>query len=111
MYIRSAKTVNKPSENTALEGSLVPMICQAPGCAKAIPHGYLMCETHWYECPRELRREVALALGAWLGGKTNVYPYTVARLDALIAVGKLHGEDVTALEAKRQIIRTKLQER
>jgi hypothetical protein len=77
------------------------MICQALGCTLAIPHGHLMCRQHWFEVPLELRNQVQLALDAWLGRKTTLYPYLAVRLEAVIYVGKLHGEDVTALEEKR----------
>jgi hypothetical protein len=67
-----------------------------------------MCSTHWFEAPAEVRAEIYRALEAWFAGKENVRPYMVARLTALIHVGKLHGIDVSALETKLDQVREDL---
>ncbi len=99
MYVRSRRKVEDTPGASAVDPS--PMICQALGCAQAIPHRHLMCPTHWFELPPALQRDVMLAFGAWISGKTNLYPYMAARLAAIIYLGKQHHMDVAALETKR----------
>jgi len=75
-------------------------ICQAQGCAREIPRGHLMCREHWFEVPVEARVEVEQSLAAWLGGKQGARPYLIARLQAIIYVGRLHRDDVGKYEAQ-----------
>jgi len=108
MYVRSAKSVNAScSSESAPDAKRRELICQAPGCTLQIPPRHLMCNTHWFELPPTLQRNVNLNLVSWLGGTQNLYPYMIARLEAIIYVGKLHGEDVSALENKLSSVRLK----
>jgi hypothetical protein len=59
-----------------------------------------MCVKHWYEVPPELRTQVSGAFLRWQRGEIPAGPYLIARLKAIIHVGKLHGRDVAALEAE-----------
>jgi hypothetical protein len=74
----------------------------------AIERNQLMCPTHWFEVPQVTRTEVYLTLDAWLKGRESLRPYMVARLTALIHVGKLHGIDMSVLEAKLDRVRADL---
>jgi coproporphyrinogen III oxidase len=108
MYVRSAKSVNASSgSESAPRNGQEHNVCQAPGCSLEIPLRHLMCNTHWFELPPTLQRNVNLNLVSWFGGTQNLYPYMIARLEAIIYVGKLHGEDVNALETKLNSIKEK----
>lgn len=106
MYVRSSRSVNK--ERCAGGAKAAPAVavhvCQLPGCATAINRRHLMCATHWFEVPVEIRTEVFRSLAGWLNGDDAVRPYLIARLSAIVAVAKLHGIDVTTQEAEKQRI-------
>jgi len=61
---------------------------------------HLMCVKHWYEVPADLRFQVTSYFLSWQRGEIPVKQYLIARLKAIIHVGKLHGIDVAALEAE-----------
>lgn len=47
-----------------------PSICDAPGCDVVIPRGRLMCRSHWFQVPRQLREAInetwrSKAIRAW----------------------------------------------
>jgi len=99
MIVRSAHKVNAPAGASPQKPRLF-QICQIPGCARELPPRFLMCPTHWFEVPRELRAEIVDSFTAWLKGKDDVRPYLRARLRAIVHVAKLHGIDTRADEAK-----------
>jgi hypothetical protein len=108
MYVRSAKSVNGPnSSESSQDAKRREHICQAPGCSLEIPPRHLMCSKHWFELPPTLQRNVNLNLVSWLGGTQNLYPYLIARFEAIIYVGKLHGEDIHVFETKLNSIKEK----
>ena len=101
MYVRSKQKVDATPDTRSGLGTAAREghPCQAIGCSILVPAKHLMCQKHWFEVPEPLREQLVAALNDWLGGKITVRPYTVARLRAIIHVGLLHGEDMTALEA------------
>ena len=106
-----ARSIHKADAATpARPVQLASRICQIDGCARYIPFGYqMLCYEHWAEVPPELCAEVEHCWAAWLAGKQTVRPYMAARLAAIVYVAKLHGENVTALEAKLTKARAELQ--
>jgi hypothetical protein len=74
--------------------------CQIPGCAAPRKTGHLMCRTHWFELPENLREQLMASHRAWMAGKQDVRPYLVLRLETIIHVCKLHHMDTTEDEAK-----------
>lgn len=111
MFVRSIHKVDaqSASANNSKQPAAPINVCQIPGCAVAIKPRQLMCPTHWFEVPAEVRAEIYRALNAWLGGEENVRPYMVARLTALIHVCKRHRIDASALEATLDQVRKDLE--
>jgi hypothetical protein len=93
----------------ARPAQLASRICQVPGCSFAVPQKHLMCPEHWFELPVNMRIQVTASWLLWYGGDATVRPYMAARLAAVVYVAKLHGENVTALEAKLTKARADLQ--
>lgn len=55
--------------------------CAADGCAKIVPSADLMCRTHWFKVPKDLRARV------WAGYHAGMGPeYDVAVAAAVDAV-------------------------
>jgi len=96
MYVRSVHKSDAPGSGTA--GSTRSLdaiqVCQIHGCSREIPRRHLMCSTHWFEVPAELREQLIESLRSWLGGTVHVRPYLIFRLKAIIFVSKLHGAEV-----------------
>lgn len=92
----------------ARPAQLASLICQAPGCTRCVPQNRLMCYLHWTELPCVLRIAVASSWTSWLAGEITMRPYMIARLAAIVYIGKLHGIDVTAQEAKLEKAREAL---
>jgi len=98
-----ARSIHK--ENTAPGARPAPLasrICQVPGCSRNVPQNHLMCLEHWNELPAGMQADVVSSLKRWYSGDATIRPYMVARLVAIVFVARLHGEDVTTLEAKRE---------
>ncbi len=96
-----ARSIHKADAATpARPAQLASRICQVPGCALSVPQNHLMCREHWFELPVGMRVGVVSSWTRWFSGDTTIRPYMAARLDALVYIGKLHGIDVTAQEAK-----------
>jgi hypothetical protein len=110
MFVRSIHKVDAQaaSANGTQRPTKAITVCQIPGCAVAIERTQLMCPAHWFEVPQATRTDVYLTLDAWLKGRTNLRPYMVARLTALIHVCKLHSIDASALETKLDRVREDL---
>jgi len=84
----------------SLRGSNGTYFCQIPGCTAKRKAGHLMCAVHWFQVPPDLRDRVNERFSSWMRGFAIVQPYVIARLQAIIYVGKLHSIDVSALEAE-----------
>jgi hypothetical protein len=74
--------------------------CTIPGCGEWIEKRRLMCRDHWRQVPAPLRDDVTRTLDGWLGEGRLLLPYLVARLTAIIHVGRLNGVDVAAFETE-----------
>ena len=35
-----------------------PRFCRVPGCGAQIQRGYIMCRSHWFSLPRQLRAAI-----------------------------------------------------
>jgi hypothetical protein len=84
----------------ARPAQLASLICQVPGCTLSVPQDWLMCKEHWLEIPLKMRFEIVTSWNCWISGLATMRSYRAARLAAIVYVGKLHGMDVTAQEAK-----------
>jgi len=101
------RSIYKPPDPSVAATASVPVtgdpnvrFCKIPCCSSGIKQRHLMCAQHWFEVPLGLRDRITQTLHAWLEGEDTVVPYFIARLEALIHVGKLHSLDVAALEAQ-----------
>jgi hypothetical protein len=100
MYVRPRQQVEAAIQGAARTGDREPArICKIPGCASEIKVRHLMCFTHWCEVPMPLREDLTRALSVWLGGQDSARPYLLARAQAIVHVGKLHGLDISREEA------------
>lgn len=66
--------------------------CEVPMCGAVIEAGRLMCKEHWYEVPRDLRRQINNAWRLVKGGGSRssrqacLAEYRAAVRDAVAAV-------------------------
>jgi hypothetical protein len=106
-----ARSIHKDNDKPAYAPLEAPalLVCRVPGCARGRIIGHLMCHEHWFEVPPEVRAEVLRSFGAWLRGMENGWPYSAARLTAIISVLRLHGEDTVEQEERLRVIQNKLQ--
>ncbi len=102
MFVRSIHTLEAQPRNAAgpERSAEAVYICQIPGCTQTILSRHFMCARHWSMVRAETRAEVSHKLNAWISGMDNLYPFMIARLKAIIQVGKLHGEDMCNFEAR-----------
>jgi hypothetical protein len=103
MYVRSSQSVNaiaRQSVEQGAEAAAPRHFCQIQGCPVIIPRRHLMCREHWFQLPADMRDAVDNSLAAWLAGQASVWPYSIARLKALIYVNNLAGKPTEQLAAE-----------
>lgn len=79
--------------------------CCADGCLATIRRGLLMCKTHWFMVPRDLRQELTDAHDEWQQDR-QLRKYLVVRQRCIVAVAELtKREEPTIAALKAELAR------